>query len=132
MKSLLVVDDDTMRADWFAKALSPLGHDVRLAFDAQLALDQLRETAFDIVFLDHDLGLGLNGSQLLYKVLCGPKSYNRPKHVWIHSENPIGVKNIASKAQSAGLSCQADSFGMCKDNEAAFILAVRVILNEQS
>jgi len=131
MVNILIVEDDPVRADWFSDIFEPMGFDVRLAVDAAQALDQLRETTFDILFLDHDLGMGLNGSQLLFKVLCGPKTFRRPKHVWIHSENPVGVKNIAAKAQSAGLSCQADSFGACRINEQAFVLAVRTILHEQ-
>lgn len=49
---VLVVDDDVVNQDVLSRRLTRQGHVVRTASTGQLALDLMRETAFDIVLLD--------------------------------------------------------------------------------
>lgn len=60
---ILVVDDNRLVADITGLALSKLGHDVRVAFDAPSALSIIEDFVPDVVFLD--IGLpGTDGYQL--------------------------------------------------------------------
>jgi CheY-like chemotaxis protein len=127
--SILLVEDDPQRAVWFTDALAPLGYDVRLATDAELALDQFRETVFDLVFCDHDLGYGMNGSQLLYRVFS-MVGYKTPLRVWVHSENPVGALNIAAKVASMDLPCFVAPFGRCLRDKSRFLADVQDFLTK--
>jgi len=117
---ILVIDDTQSRLDWFQDVLEPLGHDVRLAADASLALDQFQETEFDLAFFDHDMGPGMNGSQLAYHLLSHPKKFKSPKMVWIHTSNTVGAENIAAKFRSVGIPLKIRSFESCMYNKQDF------------
>jgi CheY-like chemotaxis protein len=127
----LVIDDDPLRLRWFQDTLERAGHEVRLADHAEAALDQFREVRFDLAFFDHDLGpprslrnpVEMNGSRLLGAVL-NAKRYMTPLAVWVHSANPIGAENIASKCRSAGIRyCIGSYINLTKDPEG-FLTAV--------
>jgi CheY-like chemotaxis protein len=126
MANILVIDDDGGRLDWFQKVLEAMGHDLRLAVSANSALDQFRETAFDVAFFDHDLGLGMNGSQLAYRIFSSTKRFKVPRAVWIHTSNPVGAKNIAAKCQSAGVPHCVGAFHSLEAK--SFQAAVRTML----
>lgn len=127
MAHILVIEDDSFRADWFLRVLTALGHEVRFAVDAHQALDQFLETAFDLVFFDYDLGMGNNGSQLLQAVITA-KRYKNPARVWIHSESPRGVKNIEAKAKYAGIPYVVGDFSSCFRDQILFGDCVRELL----
>jgi CheY-like chemotaxis protein len=125
---ILVIDDTQSRLDWFQDVLEALGYDVRLASDADLALDQFRETVFDLAFFDHDMGPGMNGSQLAYHLLNNPEKFKIPKAVWIHTSNPVGVENIAAKFRSVGIPIRRRSFEACLQDKADFKDSVEALL----
>lgn len=107
--SILIIDDEPWRHRWINRILKNLNDiqlDVRSAYNADQALEQMAETTFDLVFFDHDLGPGLNGSRLATQVLgssYGPSSarqYKWPLNIFIHSQNENGAQNIESKFKS--------------------------------
>jgi CheY-like chemotaxis protein len=133
---ILIIEDEEIRQRWMCDVLEKDGHDVRLADTANIALDQLHETAFDLVFFDHDLGepdafmlpmqtrrqMGEpNGSRLLGMVLNSPRKYHRPKAVWVHSANPVGAENIASKCKSAQIPHRVEDYGTLSQSAELFL-----------
>ena len=99
---VLIIDVTADRIRWLQNSLEAMGHDVRTASDPKSALDQFRETCFDVAFFDHDLGVEPNGSRLATMVLESRKC-KKPKAVWIHTSNTVGAQNIASKFHSANI-----------------------------
>ena len=129
MASILTIDDSPQRQSWFLRSLVSAGHELRQAFDADMALEQFQETRFDLAFFDHDLGPGDNGSQIMFKVLNVPDRYKKPGAVWVQSSNPIGAENIRAKCSSAGVPCMRLPFeNFCSDRES-FLKAIRSVLD---
>src|SRR3954470_19303046 len=107
---ILVIDDEVLgfddidsRQQWFARRLSAFGYKVTAATSSSEAYRLLRERKFDLAFFDHDLGEEATGSTIAGKILYQPDDYQCPRAVWVHSLNPIGAANIASKFNSAGV-----------------------------
>lgn len=128
MAQILVIDDTQGRLDWFQDVLEPLGHDVRLAYDATQALEQFSESEFDLAFFDHDLGIGMNGSQLAFEVLNNPEDFKPPKAVWIHTSNTVGACNIEAKFNSARIRCHVEPFESCMRSKLDFVAVVASFL----
>ena len=141
---ILVIEDDESRQRWLQDTLESGGHDVRLADTADAALDQFRETRFDLVFFDHDLGPSPqrhgysralpshlrhgdpNGSRILGEVLRTRK-YRVPKVIWVHSANPVGAENIVSKCRSAGIPHHVEDYGSLIRDPEAFLEAIKTL-----
>lgn len=108
---ILVIDDeDDQRLVWFRKTFGEMGHRVQTAQTAAAAMDLFREFKFDLAFFDHDLGETYGGSDIAGKVLNDPDTYQYPGAVWVHSMNPDGALNIASKFRSAGVPVIVERF----------------------
>ena len=109
---ILVIDDEEdPRHEWFREVLLPMGHQVRSAYTAQGAVEEMAQRAYDVVFFDHDLGQDpVNGSMIAGRVLNDPGTYQTPAAVWVHSMNWNGALNIASKFRSAGIPTIVESF----------------------
>jgi len=129
----LVIDDDPRRLRWLQDTLEKAGHAVRLASHPQAALDQFKETRFDLVFFDHDLGVvegsrsvEMNGSRLLGEVLRSSR-YKRPRAIWVHSANPVGAENIASKCRSAEIRYCTGSYVNIIADPKGFLAAVETM-----
>jgi CheY-like chemotaxis protein len=104
MHILVIDDDDTNdRIPWFLQ-LESVGFLVSSARTSADALDMLAAgTHFDLVCFDHDLGEGSkNGSQIASEILNHADHYYVPRAVLVHSMNPEGAQNIASKFHSYG------------------------------
>ncbi len=52
---ILLIEDDEVLRDLIERNLQVRGHDVSIAGDAQEALNQLRQSSFDLTFLDINL-----------------------------------------------------------------------------
>lgn len=101
---ILVIDDEEVRHEWFRVALKRLGHTMTSAYRSVEALRLLRTHRYDLAFFDHDLvGEQATGSTIAGAVLHNPESYQCPRAVWVHSANPVGALNIASKFRSASI-----------------------------
>jgi CheY-like chemotaxis protein len=129
MAHILTIDDNEARQKWFLRALVSAGHELRQAFDAEMALEQFQETRFDLAFFDHDLGPGDNGSQLAFKIFSDPDRYKKPGAVWVQSSNPVGCQNILAKCKSAEVPCLAVPFEELVTDRAGFLKAVLSVLD---
>jgi phosphoserine phosphatase RsbU/P len=65
--SLLVVDDDSFNRDIICPRLERRGYEVDTATDGTMALEKIRERAYDLILLDIVMP-GLNGMQVLQQV----------------------------------------------------------------
>lgn len=109
---ILVIDDEpTPRQSWFNAHLEELGCTVAAAHSSTEACALLREHTFDLAFFDHDLGEDDTGSSIATRILMDPQAYHCPRAVWVHSANPVGALNIASKFQSVNVPTAICDFG---------------------
>lgn len=129
MNNILVVDDDSSRVDWFVHNLEKQ-YDVRVAIDAAAALDQLRETKFDLAFIDHDMGPGMNGSELAAYMIKNAKRFKLPYRVWLHSSNRSGASNMESKFVSAKVRCFVRAYDDLAKSDHYFMQTVQMILTQ--
>jgi CheY-like chemotaxis protein len=129
---ILVIDDSADRLRWFQDVLEAAGHNVRLADTAEAALDQVRETQFDLAFFDHDLGPGMNGSQLANQIFNSRRKTKAPKAIWIHTSNPVGVNNIKAKCLSAGIPTGVGSFETFAKNPKGLLEAIARLVAQAS
>ena len=106
---ILILDDDRIRHTHFIRNFSH--HEVTNVETAEEAIKALADFDFDAVFLDHDLGgeifvnsFGpiLNTGYTVAKWLAENPD-RRPKHIYVHSLNPIGAKNIQDVLSDAVL-----------------------------
>jgi len=90
---ILVCDDDLLRISVFKKMLPEffIGSNMDFALNYQEAVDHLKNDVYDVIFLDHDLGVGKTGYDV---ALWMKENIENPPDVIIHSMNPIGAKNI--------------------------------------
>lgn len=98
---ILFLDDDPIRHRAIKKQIKNVQQqDVQLvqAFDLTQFQSHLNDS-FDIIFLDHDLRdeVGTKAVEPLFEM-----DYNRKTFFIIHSNNPVGAKNILTKLKSAG------------------------------
>jgi adenylate cyclase len=75
--ALLVVDDDEANRTMLARRLKRLGHQVALAGNGRLALEQLRAAAFDLLLLDIQMP-ELNGYEVLDQLKADPALRSLP------------------------------------------------------
>jgi CheY-like chemotaxis protein len=137
--NILVIDDDSARQSWFGTQfqLFKTKHNVSRAFNDLQALELLKSHKFDLVFFDHDLGIGMNGQQIASEILWNEDDYMIPKSVWIHSENPVGVKHIKSifNSYNPRISVIVGSFSSllqgCASQDDWFEMNVEHMLNEK-
>lgn len=66
-KRILVVDDEEMLCDLFARSFSKSGYTVRTAASAEEALEIQKTTPFSVMFLDLNLP-GMNGVELCRQI----------------------------------------------------------------
>lgn len=73
----------------------------------EAALEAAQKMSIEVLYLDHDLGRGMNGYDLLVKLV---DVYNiRPRAVVIISLNPEGIKRIREYCQIKNIRCQTYS-----------------------
>jgi len=65
MYHVLIVDDEQNIRTFIGRALELVGYQIELAKDGKQALDLIRDTRYDLVFLDLNLGGKTNGLRVL-------------------------------------------------------------------
>ena len=90
MARVLVIDDEYTRFCKIQDMLSKQGHAIYYS-DGTDASDRLMEK-WDVIFLDHDLGLEDSDGYTLAKSIAD----NPPHQVIVHSMNVVGAKNIVA------------------------------------
>lgn len=96
MKSCLVVDDSTIVRKVARRILEDLDYIVEEAEDGQEAIDKCRQEMPDVILLDWSMPI-LNGLEFL-KLLRGYVGGEKPKVVYVTTENDIGQIALARKA----------------------------------
>ncbi len=67
MKNILIVEDEELLCKIYATSLSDSGYNIRIANDANTALEKLKEYQADLIMLDVKLP-GMSGLELLKKI----------------------------------------------------------------
>ena len=92
---ILLVEDAKERVRWFKSEF--YGCDIVVEKRPGRACRFVREKKFDLIFLDHDLGIQASGGDELDSMEVAkaiPGSVNRNTTVIIHSINPVGSENL--------------------------------------
>lgn len=117
---ILVLDDDETRHKTFRQNL--IGCEVTHTHTYQEAVAALEAQAFDAFHLDHDLNLDgnhvsvdangreLSGSDFASYAAREVPEHQFPKVIVIHSYNPSGAANIASKLRRKGVRVVQEPF----------------------
>jgi len=101
---ILILDDDAVRHEGFDKILA--GHEISHAYTYGEFVGLAKSQSFDMVCLDHDLGLEtqpdtvtdehtsreLNGQDAAKWLVDNQK--NCPNSILIHSHNPAGAESM--------------------------------------
>lgn len=106
---ILIVDDDVVRHEHFARSFANKGFEVHHAYRHADAISLLDSIHFDVLFLDHDLQdfiygesgrKELTGLDVVHHVVLLPK---KPKRAIVHSWNPEGARRMASCLHENGI-----------------------------
>ena len=89
MYRILIIEDNGSRQNFFREVLS--GYDLAFTTTSTKAIDLLKQTSFDLIFLDMDLDDGLGrGLDVARMLKSTPNSY---ADVIVHSMNiPVAVE----------------------------------------
>ncbi len=112
MTRVLVVEDSPTQAQQLALVLVDAGFDVKIAVDAESALDLVHRDRFDVVLSDLVLP-GLSGFELCRRLKSDPATRHIPVVVQTSQADPVNVLR--------GLEAGADGF-MTKDRPASEIV----------
>ena len=94
---IMILEDNIERVKSFKKMLKD--HELTITDRSDDAIKLVKDSKYDFIFLDHDLG----GEQYVdskeydtgFRVACAiPSSVNEGTDVIIHSFNPVGAKNM--------------------------------------
>ncbi|MBP9163841.1 MAG: PAS domain S-box protein, partial [Leptospiraceae bacterium] len=69
VKSLLIVEDDSVMASAHRKLLEDNGYEVSIAETGERAVEQIQSDTFDLILMDIDLGPGIDGTETARKIL---------------------------------------------------------------
>ena len=104
---ILILEDSHQRHHQFR--INFIGHLLTIVETVPECIEALQTEEFDAICLDHDLGgkeMVKSGDGTGYEVAVWlTKNKDRtPKHLYIHSMNSTGAKNMKNVLESAGLS----------------------------
>ncbi len=99
MARFLFLDDDLDRHRAFIARSQP--HEVLMCQSPGAAIKHMKRRAFDVVFLDRDLGQLANGSYVAAAMARLPAA-KRPKKVVVHSQNPLAALDMVRPLRRAG------------------------------
>ena len=69
VKSLLIVEDDSVIASAHRKLLEDNGYEVLIAESGEKAIEKIQSDTFDLILMDIDLGPGIDGTETARKIL---------------------------------------------------------------
>lgn len=101
MTKIFLLEDSESRIDWFKQTFGD--DNVVYSKNPEESLEYLKNSHFDIIFLDHDLGGAYtpgeygDGIDLAKKMVEEEIHINTP--IIVHSLNPVGAENIAKTLQ---------------------------------
>jgi len=113
-----ILEDNKMRQQWFKENLK--GHRITIVDNVDDAKRILKTSAYDIIFLDHDLGEGTGGESYYNSGVTIaefiPKTPNKDTEIYIHSQNPVGAENMQKILNYNGINSTIIPFGSFKLN----------------
>lgn len=97
---ILILEDDGYRVRTFTEMFYK--HDLTITENAHNAIEYLTDNVFDVIFLDHDLGIN-NGSGSLVSCFLRENHWNLNNfaQIIIHSWNVAAAKNMAQDLPGA-------------------------------
>lgn len=103
MKILILEDDDNRRKSFMRNLI---GHDVTIVDRSKAAIERLEAGEWDALYLDHDLGgevMVESGENTGYEVAKWLEMHKerQPKHMILHTFNPIGMENMQNALPNA-------------------------------
>lgn len=87
---ILVIDDDSRRLQFFSDAFK--GNKIDFASNAEKAFEMLKDSQYDLICLDYDLGLEQKGSEVAEHLITNGSCPNG--RILIHSMNKNGAKAL--------------------------------------
>lgn len=103
MNNILIIEDSLDRIRQFKKNFT--NANITFVDNVNDSIETIKtEKAFDYIFFDHDLGENGGDSIDVAKWLDSNQKDNMPKHIYIHSANPVGSLNIKRYLQKSILS----------------------------
>ena len=119
---ILIVEDDSMRIEWFREKYE--GSELTVAKTVKDAVAVMKKTEFDRIFLDHDLGGETNGmsygprdsdredtgAEVVRAMIDGGLQKNA--EIIVHSNNPVGAMEMMLMLSETGYQVQAVPFSL--------------------
>lgn len=116
---VFLLDDDTLRHEWFVKRFA--GDHVDIAIDAARAIELLNTNFYDAIFLDHDLlpehykSSAPDDERTGYAVaawLASRPDIQSASTIMVHTRNADGAIRMVEKMRSAGRRAEYVPFPM--------------------
>lgn len=99
LPKMLFLDDDQARHDYVWEKLPHW--DITSVYDTRNCQYLLATQEWDLVSLDHDIGDGQTGYDVVAFMATLPDD-KRPKYVNVHSYNPVGRERMVNKLKEDG------------------------------
>jgi CheY-like chemotaxis protein len=106
---ILVLDDEEVRHDAFSLRL--LGNEVVHVWNLEQIQQKLKaEDAFDLIYLDHDLGEEADGRDVVNFIVRELPQQQWPKEVIVHSWNFYAANQMVQTLKDAGIKASYQAF----------------------
>lgn len=101
---ILILEDDSTRWKEFMQNL--IGHNVTIVAQSKIAIEKLEKEDWDVCYFDHDLGGEVfveSGENTGYETAKWLEEHpdRQPKHIILHSFNPVGLENMHNALPNA-------------------------------
>jgi len=97
-KTILVMDDQIERHDMFLRFIGD-GFDSIYTAETMLTMVEAGAVNAEVLFLDHDLGVNMNGSNLVDEMVKQHLELPTVKRIYVHSANIGGNHYMVRKLQ---------------------------------
>jgi CheY-like chemotaxis protein len=108
MQKILILDDEQIRHDTFAKRWT--GQQLYHVYTIDAALRAVNTIKFDLATLDHDLGEDATGMLFLDRMMLEVPKEQWPFQAIVHSHNPVGALNMLNKLRDMRIFCAYNPF----------------------
>ena len=101
MRHIMIIDDDLIMRSMIAEYFTAGDDYVSMVENYDDAIRLLPQNEWDIIYLDHDLGMGRTGHDIAKWIIAHPAM--RIKKVIITSNNCVGAGNIFNELAGSGI-----------------------------
>ena len=106
---ILILDDMILRHDTFNSIFKSPNFELVNVYNVNQAVKALKESEFDFIFLDHDLGENTPDGRYFANWISNQEKKFKGKII-IHSFNPIGAKNMFDILTAVGYDVLIENF----------------------